>query len=130
MLKSVHYYIHRGKDMSWTKPGQGYLNELMEVKRSKFKFKMNNNREQEGQGPAKGVVVAWGPSDRESIQISAPEPLSSVHKQVIKDITTGFSGQYKIKVNGTVVDPGRKDKNYTDYRPGWSRSWSPVLVFC
>ena len=25
MLKSVHYYIHRGKDMSWTTPGQGYL---------------------------------------------------------------------------------------------------------
>jgi|TARA_B110000196_G_C20606092_1_gene413042 hypothetical protein len=111
--------------MSWTTPGQGH--NLNEVKMSKFKFKMNSKRDQEGQGPAKGVVVTWQPSDRESIQISAPEPLTPVHKQVIKDITKGFAGQYKMKVNGTVVDPGRKDKNYTDYRPGWSKAWSPVL---
>ena len=111
--------------MSWTKPGQGFFKEGFKL--SKFKFKMNSKREQEGQGPAKGVVIAWEPRDRDSINITAPEPLSSVHKQVIKDITKHFMGERKMKVNGTVVDKGRKDKNYTDYRPGWSKSWSPVL---
>ena len=111
--------------MSWTKPGQGFFKEGFKL--SKFKFKMNSNREQEGQGQAKDVVIAWEPSDRESIQISAPEPLSSDHKQVIKDVTNHFAGQRKIKVNGTVVDPGRRDKNYTDYRPGWGRSWTPTV---
>ena len=46
---------------------------------------------------------------------------------MIKDITKHFGGERKMKVNGTVVDPGRKDKNYTDYRPGWRKTWSPVL---
>jgi hypothetical protein len=111
--------------MSWTTPGQGH--NLNEVKMSKFKFKMNSKRDQEGQGPAKDVIVSFNTTDKESINITAPEPLSSVHKQVIKDITKHFGGERKMKVNGTVVDPGRKDKNYTDYRPGWSKAWSPVL---
>ena len=58
--------------MSWTKPGQGFFKEGFKL--SKFKFKMNSNREQEGQGQAKDVVIAWDPSARESIQISAHEP--------------------------------------------------------
>ena len=62
--------------MSWTKPGQGY--NLNELKMSKFKFKMNSKKDQEGQGPASGIVVAWKPSDRNSINITAPEPLSSI----------------------------------------------------
>ena len=111
--------------MSWTTPGQGH--NLNEVKMSKFKFKMNSKRDQEGQGSAAGITVSWVPTDRESIQISVKEPLKPNDKVVIKDITKGFAGQYKIKVNGTVVDSGRKDKNYTDYRPGWSKAWSPVL---
>ena len=111
--------------MSWTKPGQGY--NLNELKMSKFKFKMNSKKDQEGQGPASGIVVAWKPSDRNSINITAPEPLSSVHKQVIKDIIQHFMQQRIIKVNGTVVDKGRKDKDYTDYRPGWEKNWRIVV---
>lgn len=111
--------------MSWTKPGQGY--NLNELKMSKFKFKMNSKKDQEGQGPAKGVIVSFNPRDKESINITAPEPLSPAHKQVIKDITQHFMQQRKIKVNGTVVDPGRKDKNYADDRPKWEKNWSPVL---
>ena len=42
--------------MSWTTPGQG--TNLNEVKMSKFKFKMNSKRDQEGQGPAKDVIVS------------------------------------------------------------------------
>jgi len=115
--------------MNWTQPGQGYsLDER--AKYSQYKFRMQGGK-QVGLGPAVGMEVEWSPSDRDSILIKAPEPLSPAHKLAIKHVTAHFAGQRIIKVNGTVVDKGRKDiakdKSYTDYRPGWGKNWVPIV---
>ena len=108
--------------MSWTTPGQGYY---LKEANSQYKFRMQSGK-QVGLGPAVGLELDWNSRDKESIQIKAPEPLSPAHKLAIKHVTSHFRGLRKIKVNGTVVDPGRKG-NYDKVRPNWGSNFVPQV---
>ena len=120
--------------MSWTVPGQGYLNELMEVSyvNSKFKFQQwgkhsrDNPQRFEGIGNAKGASVEWNKNNPHVIHVRGTGGENTpLVKAVVQDVIRHFAGERIIQQNGKIVSKGRADKNFTDYRPGWKGTWSP-----
>jgi hypothetical protein len=92
-------------------------------KGSQFKFKQKGRDNYEGEGSAKGVTVSWSKGANHVINISG-----KADKKLVDKVIAHFAGQRIIKVNGKVVDKGRKDiakdQDYTTYRPGWQKNWA------
>jgi hypothetical protein len=88
-----------------------------------FKFKQKGRDNYEGEGKAKGVTVSWSKGANHVINISG-----KADKKLVDKVIAHFAGQRIIKVNGKVVDKGRKniskDGDYTTYRPGWQKDWA------
>ena len=117
--------------MSWTTPGQGYLEMWTEAStvNSKFKFKeegRGNPQRFEGIGNAKGASVEWNKNNPHVIHVRGTGGENTpLVKAVVQDVIRHFAGERIIQQNGKIVSKGRADKNFTDYRPGWKGTWSP-----
>ncbi len=128
--------------MSWTQPGQGYLQEvsLAEATIKWKETKRDNPQRFETEYEGHKVTLDWqkGPPPGPKINLtgahmhikSENQPAGPAAIEVANAVAKHFAGQRIITLNGKVFSKkvsGFKDRgpdDYTTYRPGWRKNWS------